>query len=151
MDARCLSTNFVVDKLRTISYNYLMEFKNQKPTGAQLEILQILWEDGPSAVKQVWEKLGKNTGYTGILKLMQIMHEKGLVRRDESARRHIYSADHNQEQTARRLLGDLQAKAFGGSTSKLVLSALSGNLASPEELHKIRELIDELENKGKKS
>ncbi|MFK5924092.1 MAG: BlaI/MecI/CopY family transcriptional regulator [Verrucomicrobiota bacterium] len=127
-----------------------MNCKKQKPTEAQLEILHVLWTQGPRTVKQVWEEQGQKTGYTGILKLMQIMHEKGLVNRDESARSHIYSADHNQKQTARQLLGELQDKVFGGSTSKLVLSALSENPTSPEELCEIRKLIDKLENTGKK-
>lgn len=123
-----------------------------KPTESELEILRVLWTKGPSTVKEVWEELGQTPGYNGVLKLMQMMHEKDLVARDASRRSHVYSAEHNREQTTRRLLRDLKTKVFQGSASKLVLSALTENPVSSEELQEIRELIDQLEKeKGKES
>ena len=122
-----------------------------KPTESELDILRVLWMRGPSTVKEVWEELGKNPGYNGVLKLMQMMNEKKLVTRDVSTRSHVYSAEHNRVQTSRRLLSDLKTKVFQGSASKLVLSALTDNPVSTEELQEIRALLDKLEKeKGKK-
>jgi BlaI family penicillinase repressor len=115
-----------------------------RPTDAELEILRVLWTDGPSTVRQVYEKLvgTRETGYTTTLKLMQIMAEKGLVTRDESARTHVYEARVSQEHTQRQLVNDLMDRAFGGSAAELVLRALSTRRTSAEELREIRKLID---------
>jgi BlaI family transcriptional regulator, penicillinase repressor len=113
----------------------------RKPTDAELAILRVLWARGPSTVRQVVEQLGRETGYTTVLKLMQIMTEKRLVVRDESARTHIYEAAYTQDQTERQLVADLLDRVFDGSAAKLVLQALASNKASPEELDEIRKLI----------
>lgn len=118
-----------------------------QPTGAELEILQVLWQRGPSTVRDVYEALAARRGYTTILKLMQIMADKGLVTRDKSSRSHIYQARHRQEVTQKRLLQDLIAKAFGGSIERLVMQALSTKKATPAEIVEIRRLLDELERK----
>lgn len=117
----------------------------QRPTEAELEILRVLWERGPSTVRQVHESMAavRDTGYTTTLKLMQIMAEKGLVTRDESARTHVYTARVSQETTQRQLVNDLVDRAFGGSAAELVLRALSSHKTSDEELQEIRRLIDD--------
>ena len=116
----------------------------QRPTEAELEILRVLWERGPSTVRQVHESLSeRETGYTTTLKLMQIMADKGLVTRDESARTHVYAARLSQENTQRQLVNDLVDRAFGGSAAELVLRALSSHKTSDEELREIRKLIDD--------
>lgn len=116
-----------------------------RPTEAELEILRVLWERGPSTVRQVHESLAvaRDTGYTTTLKLMQIMADKGLVTRDESSRTHVYAAHASQETTQRQLVKDLVEKAFGGSAKDLVLRALSSHKTSDDELLEIRRLIDE--------
>jgi BlaI family transcriptional regulator, penicillinase repressor len=116
-----------------------------RPTDAELEILRVLWELGPATVRQVHEAQSgtRDTGYTTTLKMMQIMAEKGLVTRDESARTHVYAARVSQESTQRQLLNDLVDRAFGGSAKELVLRALSSHTTSDEELKEIRKLIDE--------
>jgi len=121
-----------------------------RPTDAELTILRVLWEQGPSTVRQIQETLNRTraTGYTTVLKLLQIMTEKGLVRRDESQRTHVYQANRSQGQTQRQLVGDLLDRAFGGSAEKLVMQALAARKASPEELAQIRELLDRLEGGG---
>ena len=115
-----------------------------RPTDAELAILRILWERGASTVRQVHEMLSRErpTAYTTALKMLQIMTEKGLVRRDETDRSHIYQARLSQEQTQRQLVRDLLDRAFGGSASKLVMQALASRKASAEELIAIRRLID---------
>ena len=118
-----------------------------EPTNAELEILQVLWERGPSTVRQIHERLGSNreTGYTTTLKLMQIMVQKGLLVRDESSRTHLYRDAQAQEKTQRQLVKSLVRRAFGGSVPGLVMQALSTKKASAEELAEIRRLLDELE------
>lgn len=118
-----------------------------RPTSAELEILGVLWQRGPSTVREVHDVLGKSrrTGYTTILKLMQIMAEKGLVRRNEDQRAHLYEARVPQEQTQRQLVRDLVDRAFGGSASNLVMQALNARRASAEELAEIRRVLDEFE------
>ena len=118
-----------------------------RPTDGELEILNVLWTRGPSTVREVYEVLleNKETGYTTVLKLLQIMSEKGLVRRDESDRRHVYEAKKAQDETQRQLLSDLQDRAFNGSATKLVMQALSSEKASREELAEIRSMLDKLE------
>jgi predicted transcriptional regulator len=120
---------------------------SSRPTDAELAILRALWSRGPSTVRQVHEVLSQDreTGYTTVLKLMQIMTEKGLVERDESERTHVYQARFTQEQTQQRLVSDLLEKAFGGSASQLVMRALATKPASADELAQIRRLLDELE------
>ena len=118
-----------------------------RPTDAELAILRVLWSRGPSTVRQVHEALSRDreTGYTTVLKFMQIMTEKGLVERDESERTHVYQARFTQEATQQRLVSDLLEKAFGGSASQLVMQALAAKPASADELAQIRQLLDELE------
>lgn len=119
-----------------------------KPTDAEVEILSVLWQRGPSSVRDVHDAIGANgrpVGYTTILKQMQMMFEKGLLSRDESQRAHVYSAAFGQEQTQRQLVGDLLDKAFAGSAMSLVMQALATKRASAEELSQIRELLDEQE------
>ena len=119
-----------------------------KPTEKELEILQILWEKGPVAVKDVHEVLGGESinGYTTILKLMQIMHEKGLVKRDDSVKTHIYQPAVSREKTQKHLLGKMINTLFGGSTTQLVMQALGNHKASAEELDEIQKLLDNLKN-----
>jgi predicted transcriptional regulator len=120
-----------------------------KPTDSELAILRILWERGPSTVRQVHEALveARETGYTTTLKLMQIMADKGLVERDETSRTHVYSATAGQAQTQQQLVRDLVDRAFGGSAAALVLRALSTEAPSDAELGEIRKLIDEYREK----
>src|SRR5438132_10878259 len=122
-----------------------------RPTDAELAILGVLWQRGPSTVRDVHEQLNRDgtTGYTTILKLLQIMIEKGLVVRDETQRAHIYEARYSEQKTQRQLLSDLADRAFGGSAAKLVLQALSGRKTSAEELNAIREMLERLEGETK--
>jgi BlaI family penicillinase repressor len=119
-----------------------MSSARRKPTDAELAILRVLWARGPSTVRQVAEIMGRETGYTTVLKLLQIMTEKGLVQRDESMRTHVYEAAYSQDHTERQLVTDLMDRVFDGSAAKLVLQALATTKASPEELAEIRNLID---------
>jgi BlaI family transcriptional regulator, penicillinase repressor len=114
----------------------------RKPTDSELAILRVLWTRGPSTVRQVAETLGRETGYTTVLKLLQIMTEKELVVRDESERTHIYQAAYTEDQTQRQLVSDLLDRAFDGSAAKLVLQALSSNTTSAQELEEIRKLLN---------
>jgi predicted transcriptional regulator len=115
----------------------------RRPTDSELAILRVLWERGPSTVRDVHHALvARETGYTTSLKLMQIMAEKGLVTRDDSARTHVYTARWSQEKMQRHMVSDLMERAFGGSASALVLQALNSRSTSAEELTKIQELID---------
>jgi BlaI family transcriptional regulator, penicillinase repressor len=116
-----------------------------KPTDGELAILQVLWQRGPCTVRQVHEHLARDTGYTTVLKLLQIMTDKGLVRRDESQRSHVYAAAQPAQATQRQLLADLADKAFAGSAAQLVLQALSAQRATPGELAEIRKLLDTYE------
>ena len=118
-----------------------------RPTAAELEILQILWQSGPATVRAVNDRLneGRGVGYTTTLKLMQIMFEKGLLIRDESARSHVYSPAAPAKETQGAILDRLVKSAFGGSAARLVLSALGGHAASKQEISEIRALLDRLE------
>ena len=122
-----------------------------RPTDAELAILQVLWSCGPSTVRDVHEALSdqRKTGYTTSLKLMQIMTGKGLVTRDESRRTHVYQANIEQDCMQQKLVSSLLERAFSGSAKTLVMQALSGHKASPEELAEIRTLIDSLEGGSK--
>jgi predicted transcriptional regulator len=119
------------------------------PTGAELDILSVLWRLGPSTVREVHEALNKVSGYTTTLKQMQVMFEKGLVTRSERFRSHVYEAVVPKEQTQQQLAGDLLARAFAGSARELMLGALSAKPASKEELSEIRRMIEAFE-KGKR-
>jgi predicted transcriptional regulator len=123
----------------------------KRPTAAELEILDVLWTRGPSTVREVHEALsaGKPTGYTTTLKLLQIMADKDLVRRDVRQRAHVYEARIPREQAQSQLVRDLVDKAFGGSASRLVMHALSSKRSSAAELAEIRRTLDELEGKRK--
>lgn len=122
-----------------------------KPTDAELDILRVLWQHGPGTVRQIHEQLPDNPprGYTTVLKLLQIMAEKGLVERDEAQRAHVYRAAMSPDQTRGNLLKHLLEKAFDNSTSKLVAHILAATPASPEELAEIRRLLDEKEGEKK--
>ena len=119
-----------------------------EPTNAELEILQVLWERGPSTVRQIHDVLSQRraTGYTTTLKLMQIMVQKGILDRDESNRTHLYRDAHTREKTQRQLVGNLMQRAFHGSAAGLVMQALSTRRASAADLAEIRQLLDELES-----
>lgn len=119
-----------------------------RPTEGELAILSILWQRGPSTVREVYEAIGPASGYTTTLKLLQIMTEKGLVTRDESRRSHVYLPALRQEDTQRRLVGDLLDRVFGGSAKAMVLQALSAKPASAQELAQIRILVDDFAKKA---
>jgi BlaI family penicillinase repressor len=127
----------------------MKQSQTPNPTAAELEILRVLWERGASTVREVYDVLNASrpSGYTTVLKLMQIMTAKGLVRRNEEQRAHVYEASLAAEQTKRRLVGDLLERAFGGSASELMMHALSKR-GSPQEIADIRRLLDEFEQKG---
>jgi BlaI family penicillinase repressor len=121
-----------------------------KPTDAELAVLRVLWHRGPSTVREVWEQLSaQETGYTTVLKTLQIMLTKGLVERDETDRSHVYRPAIGQEETQRQFVGHLLERVFSGSARKLVMQALSVKKASREELAEIRKLLDKIEG-GKK-
>ena len=120
-----------------------------RPTPAELELLRVLWGRGPSTVREIHEALGadRGVGYTSVLKLMQIMTMKGLVRRDESARAHVYEACQPAEQTKRQLASELLERVFEGSASQLMMHALAGRKASRAELDELRKLLADHERK----
>jgi predicted transcriptional regulator len=115
-----------------------------KPTDGELSILRVLWERGPSTVRQVFEVLSaeRDLGYTTVLKMLQIMAEKGLVARDESERTHVYRASEAAALTRATLVEDLMERAFGGSAMQLVMHALASRKATPAELAEIRKLLE---------
>ncbi|HEX9959457.1 MAG TPA: BlaI/MecI/CopY family transcriptional regulator [Pyrinomonadaceae bacterium] len=124
--------------------------QQNKPTAGELEILDVLWERDAATVREVYEFLSerKPTAYTTVLKLLQIMHEKGLVERDDSSKAHIYRAKQTQDETQKNLVSDLLEKAFRGSALRLVQHVLETKPASREELTEIRKLITEAEKKN---
>ena len=126
-----------------------MPSKQPRPTEAELAILRVLWDEGAATVRAVQTKMNqvKPTGYTTVLKLLQIMTEKGLVERDESVRPQVYRPRNTQEYTQRQLVRDLMQRAFGGSAKTLVLQALSGKKSTPEELETIEKLLDRWEGR----
>ena len=126
-----------------------MSAKTIKPTESELEILQVLWEKDKASVREVHEELltTKDVGYTTTLKLMQIMHEKGLVKRDDSYKTHIYQASVSKEKTQKHLLGKMINNLFGGSPADLVLQALGNHKASPAELEEIQQLLNNLKDR----
>jgi|SRR3954453_14484427 BlaI family penicillinase repressor len=117
-----------------------------KPTESELEILTVLWQRGLASVREVHEELARNkdVGYTTTLKLMQIMNEKGLVKRDASVKTHIYQAAVSKEKTQKHLLGKMIDGLFGGSSTQLVIQALGNHTASKEELDEIQKLLNDL-------
>jgi predicted transcriptional regulator len=122
-----------------------------RPTAAELGILRALWDLGPSTVRQVQEAVSRDepTGYTTVLKFLQIMHQKGLVERDESSRAHVYRARVTQQDTQRLMTSQLVDRLFDGSRSKLVLAALGDSgAATPEELAAIRAVLNDLERRS---
>jgi BlaI family penicillinase repressor len=135
-----------------------------KPTASELDILRVLWDRGPSTVREVQDVLAetkahrafgarcapfkRNMGYTTVLKLLQIMTAKGMVKRDEDARAHIYQARQPAGKTKRQLVGDLLERAFSGSASDLMLHALSGSKTSRQEIEEIRRMLNEYESKA---
>jgi predicted transcriptional regulator len=126
-----------------------MSTKTIKPTESELEILQVLWERSLASVREVHEELlkTKEAGYTTTLKLMQIMFEKGLVKRDDSAKTHIYQAAVSKEKTQKHLVGKMINTLFGGSSTELVIQALGSHKASQAELEEIQQLLNNLKNK----
>jgi BlaI family transcriptional regulator, penicillinase repressor len=118
-----------------------------RPTDAELEILTVLWSRGPSTVREVHDVLSqrKVTQYTTVLKFMQIMADKGLVRRDEKERAHVYESSRPREWTQRQLAGDLLERGFAGSAKSLLVGALSARKASPKELAELRKFLDDYE------
>jgi len=129
----------------------IISMKIPKPTEAELEILQVIWEHGPSTVRFVNELLGKrkNIGYTTTLKIMQIMADKKLLSRDTRVKTHIYISAVSQQKTQQQLIDKLMATAFGGSAMKLVMQALDNKKSTVSELNEIRAFLDQLEG-GKK-
>ncbi len=114
----------------------------KKPTNAEVAILRVLWSRGPSTVREVARAMGREAAYTTVLKLMQNMTEKRLVRRDVSSRTHVYAPASTEEQTQKQLVTDLLERVFDGSASKLVMQALAAAKTSPKELAEIRKLVD---------
>jgi BlaI family transcriptional regulator, penicillinase repressor len=127
-----------------------MTHTTQKPTTSELAILQVLWTRGPSTVREVHEILSekREMGYTNVLKLMQIMTEKGLVRRNETQRAHVYEVCQPAEKTKRNLAADVMERVFDNSASELMMHALAGRRASKEEIAELRRLINEHERKN---
>jgi predicted transcriptional regulator len=121
------------------------------PTDAELDILNALWRLGPATVREVHEALGKDSGYTTTLKQMQLMTDKGLLKRSERFRSHVYEAAEPKEQTQKQLAGDLLKRAFDGSAKSLLLGALSAHRASEAEVREIRRMLDQYETtRGKR-
>ncbi|MCL4797302.1 MAG: BlaI/MecI/CopY family transcriptional regulator [Bryobacteraceae bacterium] len=124
---------------------------NETPSGAELAILRILWDKGPSTVREVHEALARGTGYTSTLKQMQVMHEKGLLARSERFRSHLYEPAERREKLLARVAGEVIERVFAGSARDLVLGALTAQRASAAELQEIRRILDALEKKRLKS
>jgi BlaI family transcriptional regulator, penicillinase repressor len=122
-----------------------------KPTEAELAILRVLWQRGPSTVRAIWEEVSptQGTGYTTVLKTMQIMFEKGLLKRDEAQRSHVYAASVSEAKTQQQVVRHLLDRLFAGSAPKLVMQALAAKKASPADLAEIRKLLDEMEGGAK--
>lgn len=120
--------------------------KPNKPTEGELEILRVLWDKGKATVREVHEVLAetKDVGYTTTLKLMQIMHEKGLVNRDDSSKTHIYQAAVSREKTQKHLVGKMIDNLFSGSSAQLVMQALGNHKTSKDELEEIQQLLNAL-------
>lgn len=139
------------EQLRTLDYEQIRTKMtiSIKPTESELEILQILWNRGECTVRTVHEELikSKDVGYTSTLKLMQIMHEKGLVSRNTESKTHIYTAAINQQDTQKHLLNKLIDNAYNGSAARLVMQALGNHKATSQELEQIKKYLEQLESK----
>lgn len=124
--------------------------KHIKPTESELEILRVLWDKGTATVREVHEVLSehKDAGYTTTLKLMQIMFEKGIVKRDDSSKTHIYRANVSRESTQQQLVGKMINSLFGGSSSQLVMQALGNQTPNKEELDEIQKMLDNLKKQS---
>jgi len=120
------------------------------PSDAEFCILTYLWRNGPGTVREVHEALAKNTGYTSTLKQMQVMHEKGLLKREESARSHVYAPAISKEEAQARFAGELMHRVFEGSAQSLVMGALTAQRASSKDLDEIRRMLDEFQAKKKR-
>lgn len=120
-----------------------------RPTDTELRLLHVLWRHGPATVREVWTLLGSDVGYTTVLKLLQIMRDKGLVTRDENATSHVYAAALSESETQADLVGGFIDRVFGGSASRLVMHALGSKSVSPGELKAIRDLLDQAEQNRK--
>ena len=122
-----------------------------KPTPTELEILRVLWDRGPSTVREVYETLSsaREIGYTTVLKIMQIMTAKGMVRRNEESRAHVYQACQPAEKTKQQLVSDLLHRAFADSASQLMMHALAGKKTSEREIEEIRRMLDQYEERRK--
>jgi BlaI family transcriptional regulator, penicillinase repressor len=133
-----------IDNIRNASYIARMTNPTPVPTNSELEILNVLWRRGPSTVRTVHEQVGakRDIGYTTVLKLMQLMAEKGLVERDESERSHVYAAAVPEKKIKKHLVSEMMDRVFEGSAASLVMQALSSKKASKEEIEQIRELLD---------
>jgi BlaI family penicillinase repressor len=140
-------TKVFVDNDEGLRHNRAVKPTQPNPTTAELEILRVLWEHGPHSVREVQRVMNevKPTGYTTVLKLLQIMTGKGLVTRDETQRPQIYSARYPREHTQRQMLHDLVQRAFGGSVKALVLQALAGRKSTLQELKEMETLLDKIE------
>lgn len=145
---RCTHAELPIVDGRYVSQTFPNYFHMSKPTNGELEILRVLWKDGPSSVRFVNEQLSadRTIGYTTTLKLMQIMHDKGFLSRTRSGKTHIYRADVTEEETQQQLVDRLLDTAFSGSAMKLVMQALGNRRSSPEELAEIRQFLDQLES-----
>ncbi len=135
------------------AYEIVRKMKKVKPTEGELEILRVLWDKGAATVREVHETLAENkkSGYTTTLKLMQIMHEKGLVKRDTSARSHVYKAVLSENKVQKLVLDQLIHTLFGGSSSSLVMQALGHHKASPEEIKAIKAYLQDMEGESEKA
>jgi len=144
-------TKIFVDNDEDLRHNGRMASKPRRPTEAELAILRVLWEGPARSVREIQRVLNaiRPTGYTTVLKTLQIMTDKGLVERDERCRPQIYRAHYTQQQTQRQLVRELLHRAFGGSVKALVLQALATRKSTPEELEAIEKLLDRFEG-GKK-
>jgi BlaI family transcriptional regulator, penicillinase repressor len=144
-------TKDFVDNDEALRHSGSMAPRPARPTKSELSILRVLWTGGPKTVREILTILNesKPTGYTTVLKLLQIMTEKGLVARDESCRPQIYRARYSQEQTQRQILRDLIQRAFGGSVKALVMQALATKKTSPEDLEAMEKLLDRFEGGAK--
>jgi predicted transcriptional regulator len=144
-----MTKNFVIMTKEFVIFEkeLIMKKNTRRPTDAELTILQVLWDRGPSTVREVYKIISsdKNVGYTTVLKLMQIMTDKGLVERDENCRPQLYRPRLPREQTERQLIKDLVDRAFGGSAKRLVMQALEVKKASPSELAQIEKLLNKFE------
>jgi len=148
-------TKIFVDIHEDLRQYSSMGIKPRGPTEAELPILRVLWEHGPRSVREIHKILAKANpdkpaGYTTVLKLLQIMTEKGLVTRDESQRPQIYQAAYSEQHTQRQIAGDLLQRVFGGSVKALVLQALATTKSTPEELEEMEKLLDRFEQQGGK-